>query len=127
MKLRRCFIKVNFFVILILIIGLGSNVIVLAEADIKNKLLSNITILKERIKELEKMVNEGRLGELKEKVSQIKDELDRMVGNKTVEQIEKERDKAGGETKGSRIKEIEKRLEEKAYKEKERDRNKAVK
>jgi hypothetical protein len=99
----RYFIKVNFFIIVVLIIGLGGSIIVSAKDNtIRDKLLGNIAILKERIKDLEKIVNENRPGSLREKIEQIRNELD-----KSMERREEELSKTSEEAKQKRIKEIE--------------------
>lgn len=123
--ISRHFIKVkaSFFIITVLIIGLGNSVIVSAKNDaLRDKLLGNIVILKEGIKDLEEIVKENRPGSLREKIEQIKEELDKMLDDKskTIEQREEELSKAGEEAKQKRIKEIEEKLNEKARKEKAR-------
>lgn len=114
-------VKTGIFIITVLIIGLGNNVIAPAEDDIlRDKLLGNIAILKERIKDLEKIVKENRLGSLKEQIEQIRKELDKMLDEKSIEQIEEELNKAAREAKQKRINEIEERLNEKVRNDKAR-------
>ena len=123
--LRRNFIKANLLIIIVLItgFGLGSSVIVSAKDDAKeNKLLGNMIIVKEKIKELEEIVKAKQPGALREKIEEIKKEFDKMLDdkNKSIEQREEELSKAVEEAKQKRIKEIEEKLNEKARKEKAR-------
>ena len=121
--MSRYFIKVkaSFFIITVLIIGLGNSLIVSAKNDPpRDKLLGDIAVLKERIKDLEKIVKENRLGSLREKIEQIEKELDNMLEDKSIKQVEEELNKAAKEAQQKRIKEIEEKLNEKARKEKTR-------
>ncbi len=114
-------IKAGFFIITLLIIGLGNSVIVSAKKDTpRDKLLGSIAVLKERIKDLEKIVKEDHLGSLGDKIEQIKEELDKMLGdkNKSIEQVEEKLSRAAEEARQKRIKEIEEKLNEQARKKK---------
>lgn len=119
-KADRYFIKGSFFIFIIavLIIALSSSVIVSAKDDAtRDKLLGNIKALKESTEDLEKIVREGRLGDLRERINQIKENLDKMVEERSIKQIEKELDKAAEEAKQKRIGEAEKKLDKKTGKE----------
>lgn len=117
----RCFIrnKASLFIIIVLTIGLGSSVVVSAKDDTpKAKLLENIAVIKRRIKNLEEMVKKNQFGNLQEEIMPIKEELDSMIENKSIEQIEADLSKSAKDAQQQRIREIEERLNEKARKEK---------
>lgn len=83
---------------------LSANMSATAKDDsIKEKLSGNISVIKKEMKELEKIVNENRLGELREKVDRIEDELDKMAGKKSIKQVEEELDRAAYEARQKRI------------------------
>ena len=89
----------SIFVILsVVALGVGANASAKDES-IKEKLQGNIKIIKQEIKELEKIVNENRLGELSGKVDQIEVELDKISGKKSIKQVEEELDKAAYEAR----------------------------
>lgn len=117
----RYFIKVkaNFFIITVIIMSLTISVLA-KDKSTKDKLLENIIILKEEIKNLEEMIKQEHFGGLNEEIEKIKEELDKMVGDKSkhIEQIEEELSNAADEAKQERIRQIEEKLNEKARKEK---------
>lgn len=117
----RYFIKVkaNFFIITVIIMSLTISVLA-KDKSTKDKLLENIIILKEEIKNLEEIIKQEHFGELNEEIEKIKEELDKMVGDKSkhIEQIEEELSNAADEAKQERIRQIEEKLNEKARKEK---------